>query len=193
MYKMIAIIGEAGSGKDTVMKKVIYEAGAAPASIFHTLTSCTTRPPRDYEKQGLDYYFITNEEFTEHVLNNDFLEAAEFNGWFYGTLKSELDPNRINIAVLNPEGVENLLLHRDIQLKVFYLEVKGKTRIIRQLQREEDPDITEIYRRYLADDEDFNYLPFEHETLQNENGVDFDQNWHRILDFAREWTTINNK
>jgi guanylate kinase len=43
MYKMIAIIGEAGSGKDTIMKKVIYEAGAAPASIFHTLTSCTTR------------------------------------------------------------------------------------------------------------------------------------------------------
>ena len=188
MYKMIAIIGEAGSGKDTVMKKVIYEAGAAPASIFHTLTSCTTRPPRDYEKQGLDYYFITNEEFTQHVLNNDFLEAAEFNGWFYGTLKSELDPNRINIAVLNPEGVENLLLHNDIILKVFYLNVKGKTRLIRQLQREEDPDIPEIYRRYMADDEDFYYLQFPHEVLKNENNVDFEQSWRRILGFARDWT-----
>lgn len=193
MYKMIALIGEAGSGKDTVMKKVIYEAGALPVSIFHTLTSCTTRPPRDYEKQGIDYYFLTNEEFTKHVLNNDFLEVSEFNNWFYGTLKSELDPNKINIAVLNPQGIESLLLHKDIQLKVFYLEVKGKTRIIRQLQREEDPDISEIYRRYLADDEDFYNLPFGYETLKNENNVDFDRNWSRILNYARAWTAQDNR
>lgn len=188
MYKIIAIIGEAGSGKDTLMNKVIYEAGAAPASIFHTIISCTTRPPRDYEKNGINYYFLTNEEFAARVLKNDFLEVSEFNDWFYGTSKSELDPNKINIAVLNPEGVENILLHDDIQLKVFYLDVKGKTRLIRQLQREENPDIPEIYRRYIADDEDFNYLPFEYETLKNENNVDFEKSWMRVLEFARNWT-----
>lgn len=131
MYKMIAIIGEAGSGKDTLMNKVIYEAGPAPASIFHTLISCTTRPPRDYEKEGKDYYFLDNETFAGYVLENQFLEVAEFNNWFYGTLKSELSSDKINIAVLNPEGVENLLLHKDIELKVFYLDVKGKIRLIR--------------------------------------------------------------
>ena len=188
MYKIIAIIGEAGSGKDTIMNKVIYEAGAAPASIFHTIVSCTTRPPRDYEKNGINYHFLTNEEFAARVLKNDFLEVSEFNDWFYGTSKSELDPNRINIAVLNPEGIENILLHDDIQLKVFYLDVKGKTRLIRQLQREENPDIPEIYRRYIADDEDFSYLPFEYETLKNENSVDFEKSWRRILEFARDWT-----
>lgn len=188
MYKIIAIIGEAGSGKDTLMNKVIYEAGAAPVSIFHTLISCTTRPPRDYEKDGVNYYFLTNEEFAARVLKNDFLEVSEFNNWFYGTAKSELDLNKINIAVLNPEGIENILLHDDIQLKVFYLDVKGKTRLIRQLQREENPDIPEIYRRYMADDEDFNYLPFEYETLKNENNVDFEKSWRRILEFARDWT-----
>ena len=188
MYKIIAIIGEAGSGKDTLMNKVIYEAGAAPVSIFHTLISCTTRPPRDYEKDGVNYYFLTNEEFAARVLKNDFLEVSEFNNWFYGTAKSELDQNKINIAVLNPEGIENILLHDDIQLKVFYLDVKGKTRLIRQLQREENPDIPEIYRRYMADDEDFNYLPFEYETLKNENNVDFEKSWMRVLEFARNWT-----
>lgn len=188
MYKIIAIIGEAGSGKDTIMNKVIYEAGAAPASIFHTIVSCTTRPPRDYEKNGVNYYFLTNEEFAARVLKNDFLEVSEFNDWFYGTSKSELDPNRINIAVLNPEGIENILLHDDIQLKVFYLDVKGKIRLIRQLQREENPDIPEIYRRYIADDEDFSYLPFEYETLKNENSIDFEKSWRRILEFARDWT-----
>lgn len=188
MYKMIAIIGEAGSGKDTIMKKVIYEAGAAPASIFHTLVSCTTRPPRDYEKEGQDYYFLDNETFAGYVLENQFLEVSEFNDWFYGTLKSELSKDKINIAVLNPQGIESLLLHNDIDLKVFYLDVKGKTRIIRQLQREDNPDIPEIYRRYLADDEDFNYLPFEYETLRNENNVDFENSWRRILQYARAWT-----
>jgi guanylate kinase len=188
MYKIIAIIGEAGSGKDTLMNKVIYEAGAVPVSIFHTLISCTTRPPRDYEKNGVNYHFLTNEEFAARVLKNDFLEVSEFNNWFYGTAKSELDPNKINIAVLNPEGIENILLHDDIQLKVFYLDVKGKTRLIRQLQREENPDIPEIYRRYMADDEDFNYLPFEYETLKNENNIDFEKSWMRVLEFARNWT-----
>lgn len=188
MYKIIAIIGEAGSGKDTLMNKVIYEAGAAPASIFHTIVSCTTRPPRDYEKNGINYYFLTNEEFAARVLKNDFLEVSEFNDWFYGTSKSELDPNRINIAVLNPEGVENILLHNDIQLKVFYLDVPGKIRLIRQLQREENPDIPEIYRRYMADDEDFNYLPFEYESLPNKDNYDFKYSVERILEFARNWT-----
>ena len=188
MYKIIAIIGEAGSGKDTLMNKVIYEAGAVPVSIFHTLISCTTRPPRDYEKNGVNYHFLTNEEFAARVLKNDFLEVSEFNNWFYGTAKSELDPNKINIAVLNPEGVENILLHNDIQLKVFYLDVPGKIRLIRQLQREENPDIPEIYRRYMADDEDFNYLPFEYESLPNKDNYDFKYSVERILEFARNWT-----
>lgn len=188
MYKIIAIIGEAGSGKDTLMNKVIYEAGTAPASIFHTIVSCTTRPPRDYEKNGINYYFLTNEEFAARVLRNDFLEVSEFNDWFYGTSKSELDPNRINIAVLNPEGVENILLHDDIQLKVFYLDVPGKIRLIRQLQREENPNIPEIYRRYIADDEDFNHLPFEYESLPNKDNHDFEYSVERILEFAKNWT-----
>lgn len=188
MYKIIGIIGAAGSGKDTIMNKVVYEAGSAPASIFHVPISCTTRPPRDYEKNGKDYYFLTNEDFAGYVLENRFLEVSEFNGWFYGTLKDKLDKDRINIAVLNPQGIESMLLHDDIDLKVFYLDVPGKVRLIRQLQREEDPDITEIYRRYIADDEDFYNLPFKYEILPNSNEPDFEYSWRRILDFAKNWT-----
>lgn len=188
MYKVIGIIGEAGSGKDTIMNKVVYEAGPAPTSIFHVPISCTTRPPRDYEKNGKDYFFLTNEDFAGYVLENNFLEVSEFNGWFYGTLKSQLSEEKINIAVLNPQGVESMLLHNDIKLKIFYLDVPGKIRLIRQLQREEDPDISEIYRRYMADDEDFFDLPFKHERLPNKNNVDLEYSVNRILSFARTWT-----
>ena len=188
MYKIIGIIGAAGSGKDTIMNKVVYEAGPAPASIFHVPISCTTRPARDYEKNGKDYYFLTNEDFAAYVLENRFLEVSEFNGWFYGTLKDKLSEDKINIAVLNPQGIESMLLHSDIDLKVFYLDVPGKIRLIRQLQREENPDIPEIYRRYIADDEDFYNLPFKYEILPNSDGPDFEYSWHRILDFAKNWT-----
>ena len=188
MYKIIGIIGEAGSGKDTMMQAIIKEAGSALASIFHTPISCTTRPPRDYEQNGKDYFFLTNEEFAEYVLRAEFLEVAEFNGWFYGTLKSQLSQDKINIAVLNPEGVENILLHNDIKLKVFYLDVPGKIRLIRQLEREENPDIAEIYRRYLADDEDFYNLLFDYESLPNKNKDDFQYSKNKILAFARAWT-----
>ena len=188
MYKIIGIIGAAGSGKDTIMNKVVYEAGPAPASIFHVPISCTTRPARDYEKNGKDYYFLTNEDFAAYVLENRFLEVSEFNGWFYGTLKDKLSEDKINIAVLNPQGIESMLLHSDIDLKVFYLDVPGKIRLIRQLQREENPDIPEIYRRYIADDEDFYNLPFKYEILPNSDGPDFEYSWRRILDFAKNWT-----
>lgn len=193
MYKVIGIIGESGSGKDTLLKKLISEAGPAPTSIFHSLISCTTRPKRNYEKEGVDYYFLDNEEFAQKVLNNEFLEVSEFNKWFYGTLKSELKEDKINIAVLNPEGVESLLLHKDIQLVVIYLEVSGKTRLIRQLQREENPDIPEIYRRYLADDEDFYNLPFPYEAYKNENKNDFEIAWRSILQFANNWAMSDNE
>ena len=192
-YKIIAIIGEAGSGKDTVLQKVVYEAGPAPASILHVPVSCTTRPRRDYEKDGKDYYFLTNEEFAEAVLQNQFLEVSEFNNWFYGTLKSHLNEDKINICVLNPQGIESMLLHSDIELKVFYLDVPGKIRIIRQLQREDNPDIPEIYRRYIADDEDFAFLEFEHEVLHNSNSVEFEESWRRILSFARNWANIDKE
>lgn len=186
-YKLIVIIGEAGAGKDTLLKKVVYGAGAAPTSIFHTLVSCTTRPRRSNEVENIDYHFITQEEFTKHFLNGDFLEATEFNYWFYGTLKSELKPNKINIAVLNPAGVESILLHDDIKMKVFYVTAPGKIRLIRQLQREEDPDIPEIYRRYLADDEDFNDLSFEYYPLTNCDEADLYYNTKIISALAYNW------
>ena len=192
MYKMIAIIGGAGAGKDTVLNKVIYEAGPAPASVLASTISCTTRPPRDYEKDGVDYHFLDNETFAGYVLENKFVEVAEFNGWFYGTLKDDLKKDKINIAVLNPAGVENVLRHNDINLKVFYLDVPGRIRIIRQLQREKDPDIPEVLRRYLADDEDFYNLPFNHIILKNENQQDFDVAWQSILNFARNWAKEDN-
>lgn len=151
MKRVMAFIGPAGAGKDTIAAMVHK---ALPGS--HMIVSCTTRPRRDYEIDGVHYHFITGEAFAEKVLNNDMLEATCFNDWFYGTMKSDLKDGW-NIGVFNPEGWISLWNMQDKDLKTygFYVSSKAKTRLLRQLNREEDPDINEIIRRYKADAEDF--------------------------------------
>ena len=61
-YKIIALFGPAGSGKDYIQKKVM-ETGWGKEHL-HEIISCTTRPPRENEKDGIDYHFLaTSEEF----------------------------------------------------------------------------------------------------------------------------------
>ena len=103
MYKIIAIMGEAGTGKDTLMQEVLK------VHPFHEIVSCTTRPSREGEVDGVNYHFLSESEFAEKVLNFDMLEATEFNGWFYGTDITALSPNKVNIGVFNPAGVEALM------------------------------------------------------------------------------------
>ncbi len=73
MIKIIALFGPSSSGKDTLAKYIV-----ANVPNTHEIISCTTRPMRDYEKEGIDYYFLTNEEFTNKVLDGSMLEATNF-------------------------------------------------------------------------------------------------------------------
>lgn len=72
-FKIIALYGKSGSGKDTIQKWVVSHMPE-----IHGIISCTTRPKRDYEIEGKDYYFLTNEQFAEKVLDGSMLEATEF-------------------------------------------------------------------------------------------------------------------
>lgn len=149
-YKLIALMGKAGSGKDTIMKKMLE---LYPD--LHEIISCTTRPRRDYEIEGVNYYFYSIEDFTKKVINGEMLEATEFNGWFYGTPIEGLDENSVNIGVFNPAGIEAISGNSQIDMKLFYITASDKTRMLRQLNREDDPNVDEIIRRYKTDKEDF--------------------------------------
>lgn len=151
-YKILAVMGQAGAGKDSFVHALIngnYIPGAKE------IVSCTTRPIREHEVDGINYHYLTNEEFTEQVLNGEMLEATVFNNWCYGTSIKNLDKNTLNIGVFNPEGVEILQENPNIDLQIVYIISSDKTRLIRQLMREDNPNCDEIIRRYSADKKDF--------------------------------------
>ena len=84
------------------------------------------------------------------------LEYTYFNGWYYGTGLESVDEYKINIGVFNPRGIQKLSARREeIDLKVFLIDASDKTRLLRQLNRENNPNVKEIIRRFNTDEEDF--------------------------------------
>ncbi|GAB4257696.1 MAG: guanylate kinase [Saprospiraceae bacterium] len=85
--KLIIVTAPSGSGKTTIVKHLLSTFDNLAFSV-----SATTRPPRKGEVHGKDYYFISPEEFREHVKNGDFLEWEEvYENQYYGTLRSEVE------------------------------------------------------------------------------------------------------
>ncbi|MBE7702639.1 MAG: guanylate kinase [Cyanobacteria bacterium SIG28] len=86
MGKLFVISGSSGVGKGTVIKEFLKRNPEFKLSV-----SCTTRNPREGEIDGINYFFLTKEEFKKHIDNNDFLEWAEFSGNMYGTQKTYVE------------------------------------------------------------------------------------------------------
>ncbi|MDP4116591.1 MAG: guanylate kinase [Bacteroidota bacterium] len=86
--KIIAVSAPSGAGKSTILKSVL---NAIPEIVFSI--SATTRPKRETETDGKEYFFITEENFKEKIRNNEFIEWEKFYDYYYGTLKRFIDDN----------------------------------------------------------------------------------------------------
>ena len=148
--KIVGLVGKAGAGKDCILRHLMERRPD-----LHEIVSCTSRPPREGEINGVNYYFHTKEEFLNKIVNKEMLEHALFRDWYYGTSLDGIDPNKTNVGVFNLEGINNLLANPNIELQVFYIWADDKTRLLRQLSREENPDVKEIIRRFGTDETDF--------------------------------------
>ena len=86
MARVFVITGPSGVGKGTLIRGLMERLGDLELSV-----SATTRPPRPGERDGVDYHFLTPEEFDRRVAAGDFVEHADYAGRRYGTLRSELE------------------------------------------------------------------------------------------------------
>lgn len=85
--KLIIVSAPSGAGKTTLVKYLLESINELEFSV-----SCATRQPRPNEKNGVDYYFITAEEFRKKIKNDEFAEWEEvYTDSYYGTLKSEIE------------------------------------------------------------------------------------------------------
>lgn len=150
MYKVVTLSGKAGAGKDRLMREV---RKIMPE--LHEIISCTTRPRREGESDGVHYHFLTHEEFSERLNNGTMVEATVFNDWCYGTCLEHMSEDGVNIGVYNPEGVSILQCMPEVKVYPIFIDASDKTRLLRQLNRETNPNVKEIIRRFGADEEDF--------------------------------------
>ena len=108
--KLIVFSAPSGAGKSSLIKNIIEKStGDIELSI-----SATTRPPRNGEEHGRDYFFISDEEFNELRRSDSFIEHANVHGYHYGTLKSFVDEKIQNgISIILDIDVQGFNLIRN--------------------------------------------------------------------------------
>ncbi|MEA3384740.1 MAG: guanylate kinase [Campylobacterota bacterium] len=116
---ILLISGPSGCGKSSLLKEV-YKV----IDNYYFSISTTTREPRVGEKDGVDYYFTTKDEFKKDIENKNFLEWAEVHGNYYGTslkpIKKALEDNKLVIFDIDVQGFEQVIkVFRDITTTVF--------------------------------------------------------------------------
>ena len=132
--KLIIFSAPSGSGKSTIVQWLMKEH---PELKLYFSISCTSRAPRGTEQNGVEYFFISPEEFREKIAHDDFVEYEEvYENRFYGTLKSQVE--------------KQLLAGQNV---VFDVDVKGGVNIKKFYGNEalslfiQPPSIEELRRR----------------------------------------------
>ena len=121
MGSLVVLSGPSGSGKTSIAKKVCEKIGINKT--YFSISS-TTRPPRAGEKDGVDYFFLSKDQFLEDIQNNEFLEWAEVHGNYYGTslkpIKEAMQNKKIVFLDIDVQGFESInKIYPDVITSVF--------------------------------------------------------------------------
>ncbi|HPM07636.1 MAG: AAA family ATPase [Bacilli bacterium] len=124
---MIILVGASASGKTEIAKILARKYGIAKA-ITHT-----TRPMRDGEKDGLDYFFVSKEDFQKLLAENFFVEMTLYNENYYGCSKSQVSDNRA--VIVDPNGLKAFQKLNDASVISFLVVADEEVRYQRMLTR----------------------------------------------------------
>lgn len=121
-----------------------------------SIVSYTTRPPREHETEGVEYHFITKEEFLQKEKDGFFAETVYYDvatgdRWYYGSAVEDLSDDKV--IIVNPHGLRQLRQIKSLNPVTFYITA-GEETIWNRL-RERGDDAAEARRRLNEDDKDF--------------------------------------
>lgn len=134
--KLIIFAAPSGSGKSTIINSIMGDGGADELNL-HFSISATSRAPRGKEQNGVEYFFLTPDEFRQKIANDEFIEYEEvYTDKFYGTLKSQVDKQLA-------EG-ENVVFDVDVHGAMNIKKVYGKRALSIFIQ---PPSIEELRHR----------------------------------------------
>lgn len=156
---MICLLGESASGKSTTEKILVDNYG------MKKVISYTTRKPRENEKDGVDYHFVTDDYFNELKKKGTFVETAFYNGWQYGTAKNDFKDKYV-VHVITPYGLRQFR-KTNLDVYAFYIKVERRDRLIKILQRGDN--IEESIRRNITDIGAFDGIEDECVVIENLN------------------------
>ena len=174
---MLILIGASASGKTEVAKRLIASYG------FKKMVTTTTRAKRINEINGIDYHFITQEQFLEAQSKNEFFETAQYSGFYYGTPKDGINAN--TVLIVEPSGANTIYHAIPNDVVIVYINTPEIIRKARMIQRGDHIDIIE--QRLLHDATIFTEKNLDHiDFIIENNNIDLDTLSQQINQFYQK-------
>ena len=195
MRKIFYLMGKSSSGKDSMYKEILK---AAPQ--LKSVVSYTTRPIRQGETNGVEYFFVDEKELAKLKQEGKVIEERAYNTvhgvWKYFTVDDQqIDLNHNDYLLMGtPASYKAVrVFYGEGRLVPIYLHVDDGIRLERALKREqsqENPRYEEMCRRYLADHEDFSEKNLREAKITKEfNNENFQECLKEIVEYIGRMTT----
>lgn len=161
MGRIYYLLGKSATGKDTLYKEILKRRPK-----LRTVTMYTTRPIREGETDGVEYFFTDREELERQLASGKVIESRTYQTiagpWTYYTVDDgqfDVADDESCLMIGTLESYEKMCTYFESEKMVpVYIEVPDGIRLLRAVKREENqkkPNYREVCRRYLADEKDF--------------------------------------
>ncbi|KAJ2740856.1 guanylate kinase [Coemansia aciculifera] len=183
--KPIVVFGPSGTGKSTLLKRLFAEYPTE----FGFSVSNTTRQPRAGEANGIDYHFLTREQFIAAIELKEFIEHAEFSGNMYGTtvqaVKDVADSGRMCILDIDVQGVKSVK-NTDLGARFVFVAPPSEEELERRLRSRGTDDESSILKRLDAAKSELDYGNQEGSCDIKIVNDDLENAYKKLVDFIFE-------